>query len=69
MMKRFLFVLSLMLLVAVSANAQRVMVKGKVTDSSGQPIIGAAVLEKGTTNGAITDIGGKYSLEVYRFRF
>ena len=64
MMKRFLFVLSLLIWVAVSANAQRVMVKGKVTDNSGQPIIGAAVLEKGTTNGAITDIDGRYSLEV-----
>ena len=64
MMKRFLFVLSLMLMIAASAHAQRVMVKGKVTDSSGQAIIGAAVIEKGTTNGAVTDIDGKYTLEV-----
>ena len=33
---------------------ERVTVKGVVTDSKGEPIIGANVLEKGTTNGIIT---------------
>ena len=37
-------------------------VKGSVTDMNGEPVIGANVIEKGTTNGTITDINGKYAL-------
>ncbi|MDR2497751.1 MAG: TonB-dependent receptor [Tannerellaceae bacterium] len=37
---------------------------GTVTDPHGEPIIGANVLEKGTTNGAVTDIDGKFTLSV-----
>lgn len=39
-------------------------VTGTVTDKSGEPAIGVNVLEKGTTNGCITDIDGKFSLNV-----
>ena len=39
-------------------------VKGNVTDANGTPIIGANVMEKGTTNGTITDIDGNFSLNV-----
>ena len=39
-------------------------ISGKVLDSNGDPIIGANVLEKGTTNGTITDYDGNFSLEV-----
>lgn len=37
-------------------------VKGKVSDNNGEPIIGASVIVKGTTNGAVTDMDGNYSL-------
>lgn len=37
---------------------------GIVTDSGGEPIIGANVTAKGTTNGTITDINGRFSLDV-----
>ena len=37
---------------------------GKVTDESGSPLIGASVIEKGTTNGTITDAEGSFSLDV-----
>ncbi|MDR0538027.1 MAG: TonB-dependent receptor [Tannerellaceae bacterium] len=47
----------------VFAQGQRVVV-GTVADAGGEPIIGANVLEKGTSNGAITDIDGRYSLRV-----
>lgn len=40
------------------------LVKGKVTDSKGNPIIGASVIEKGTTNGTVTDMDGGFTLEV-----
>lgn len=39
-------------------------VTGKVLDKDGEPIIGANVVVKGTTNGTITDLDGKYALEV-----
>ena len=41
---------------------ERVTVKGVVTDSKGEPIIGANVLEKGTTNGIITNLDGEFTL-------
>ncbi len=43
-------------------------VTGTVTDKSGEPLIGVNVFEAGTTNGCITDIEGKYSLNVERGR-
>lgn len=39
-------------------------VTGTVTDERGEPIIGANIMEKGTTNGVITDIDGNFSLSV-----
>ncbi len=39
-------------------------ITGTVIDKNGEPIIGANVVEKGTTNGTITDIDGKFALEV-----
>ena len=51
-------------LIPLWAFAQSVMVKGVVKDTSGEAIIGASVLEKGTTNGGITDINGRFTLNV-----
>ena len=39
-------------------------ITGTVVDSSGIPVIGANILEKGTTNGVITDIDGNFSLNI-----
>ena len=44
------------------AYAQQV--KGTVLDENGEPIIGANVVEKGTTNGMVTDLDGHYTLSV-----
>lgn len=53
------------LLGAPLAHAQgNVAVNGTVTDASGEPMVGVSVVEKGTTNGIITDIDGKYTLTV-----
>lgn len=43
-------------------SQQALTVSGIVTDANGEPIIGANVVEKGTTNGAVTDLDGKFSL-------
>lgn len=48
----------------VAQHAAQRVVSGKVVDKEGQPIIGAMVIEKGTQNGASTDIDGNYSLKV-----
>ena len=49
----------------LSLEKQQVkMIKGIVTDVNGEPIVGANVVEKGTTNGTITDIDGNFSLNV-----
>ena len=37
---------------------------GTVTDQSGQPVIGATIIEQGTTNGATTGVDGSYSLKL-----
>ena len=57
--------LSLMLLVCASAWAQGIAVKGTVTDSNGEPLIGASVVIKGNTSvGTVTDFDGNFALSV-----
>ena len=43
---------------------QKKAVSGTVLDVTGTPIVGANVVVKGTTNGTITDMDGKFSLDV-----
>lgn len=50
------------LFLSVGAYAQQISVKGTVKDQTGEPVIGANVLVKGTTNGVITDVDGKFML-------
>ncbi|NCC10005.1 MAG: TonB-dependent receptor [Bacteroidia bacterium] len=60
-------ILLILLFVFVSpwaAFAQSIRLTGLVTDANKEPIIGASVVEKGTTNGVITDLDGKFSLNV-----
>ena len=49
-----------------TVNQQKDVVKitGKVIDDQGEGVIGANVMEKGTTNGTITNMDGEFSLEV-----
>ena len=49
---------------AMEVTQQTVTVKGQVLDLNGEPIIGANILEKGTTNGTITDYEGNFTLNV-----
>lgn len=44
--------------------AQKVSIQGTVKDKVGESVIGASVVEKGTTNGTITDFDGNFALEV-----
>lgn len=54
---------SLALICSVAVFAQTRSIKGTVSDKSG-PIVGAAVIQQGTTNGQVTDVDGTFSLTV-----
>lgn len=47
-----------------SLYAQNIPITGVVKDAAGEAIVGANVVEKGTTNGTITDLKGRFSLNV-----
>lgn len=65
-MMSILGVIALMMLMSVQVMAQKgnVTVSGTVTDESGEPLIGVAVVEQGTVNGVLTDENGKYTISV-----
>ncbi len=53
----------LLLMVGMLPNAfAQQRISGKVTDQGGEPVIGAAVMVRGTTNGAVTEADGTYTL-------
>lgn len=66
LMKRLInpIILLCVLLAFSSASMAQIKVKGLVTDQSGQPVPGVSVVDKGTTNGTITNLDGKYSIDV-----
>lgn len=47
-----------------AVNQDKKKITGKVTDQNGEAVIGASVVEKGTTNGIMTDMDGNFTLEV-----
>ncbi|MDR1258362.1 MAG: TonB-dependent receptor [Tannerellaceae bacterium] len=61
---RKLSILSLMMYLCLAAAFAQTTVRGKILDEFGESIIGANIIEKGTTNGTITDLDGNYSLTV-----
>ena len=65
MSKRFITTLLAILFIGTQAFAQT-SVSGKVTDSSGEPLVGVNVLVKGTTNGTMTDYNGNWNLSNLR---
>ncbi|MCD8541117.1 MAG: carboxypeptidase-like regulatory domain-containing protein, partial [Leadbetterella sp.] len=66
-MKKFLFTCFAFLWVQSFALGQNLLLSGKVTDQqTGEPLPGATVLVKGTTNGIATSLSGDFSLSVPR---
>ncbi|MBR1435082.1 MAG: carboxypeptidase-like regulatory domain-containing protein, partial [Bacteroidales bacterium] len=63
-MRKKLFLILAMLLSAIISFAQNVGISGTVVDSNGEPLIGVSVIVKGTTTGTMTDLDGKFSLNV-----
>ena len=52
-----------MMAMPFSAAGQSATVKGTVTDSTGEPLMGAGIMVKGTSNGTITDLDGNFELK------
>ena len=48
----------------LALSAQNLKVSGTVVDQNGDPMIGAGVFEKGTTNGVVTDLNGTFQIVV-----
>ena len=49
---------------SASVQDDKVEAKGRVLDANGSPVIGATIMEKGTTNGTVTDMDGNFTLNV-----
>ena len=52
-----------MMAMPFSAAGQSATVKGTVTDNTGEPLMGAGIMVKGTSNGCITDLDGNFELK------
>ncbi len=61
---RSLITIFLLIFFVGVANAQQKTISGTVTDSQGEPVIGASVVAKGTNQGTITDLNGKFTLNI-----
>ncbi len=60
--RKILFAILAMFL-SLSASAQQITASGQVLDAQNEPLIGVSVQEKGTTNGAITDLDGNFTIK------
>ncbi|MDO7172444.1 SusC/RagA family TonB-linked outer membrane protein [Mariniflexile sp. AS56] len=61
-MKNLFF--AFMVTISISVFSQNKTITGKVTDGTGQPLAGANILEKGASNGSLTDFDGNFSISV-----
>ena len=57
-------ILLLALFMSITMFAQKQVFTGTVVDSNGEPVIGASVVQKGSSNGSITDMDGNFSVNV-----
>ena len=64
MNRRVWLAMAMLLVLTFPALAQKIAVHGNVSDEFGEALIGATVLEKGTTNGTATDFDGNFELAV-----
>lgn len=62
-MKKYILLL-ISVIMSVSISAQKFTQKGVVVDNIGEPYVGVSIVEKGTTNGVITDVDGRFSITV-----
>ncbi len=60
----FLLIAATLFSVANAADQQKKTLSGIISDVSGAPLVGASIVEKGTTNGTLTNMSGMFSLQV-----
>lgn len=60
-------ILSLLLFCSISFAFAQTTVSGIVKDNNGDAVPGANIVEKGTTNGTVTDFNGSYTIEVNNY--
>ena len=58
------WLITLTLLVPLAATAQKVELTGQIVDTAGDGIIGASIMQKGSSNGTVSDADGKFKLNV-----
>ena len=64
---RWLSMFLILTLSSMISNAQNIEISGVISDSlTGTTLVGANVLQKGTSNGTVTDVTGKYNLNVLK---
>ena len=65
-MKNLTYKISLLIagLFAAVCTVDAQQIKGTVTDTGGEPLIGVSVFVDGTTSGTVTDVDGKYEISV-----
>ena len=56
--------MAMLLALAIPSLAQSITVTGHVTDETGEDLIGATIMEKGTSNGTSADLEGNFSITV-----
>ncbi|MDE6511116.1 MAG: SusC/RagA family TonB-linked outer membrane protein, partial [Muribaculaceae bacterium] len=61
---RYWLAMLLAMILTVPGLAQNITVTGTVLDDTGEPLIGATIVQKGTNNGVAADIDGNYSISV-----
>src|SRR4051812_8450825 len=62
MLKKYCFLI--LATISISVVHAQSLVKGKVTSDTGEALIGANVVIKGTSNGTVTDINGDFALQI-----
>lgn len=58
------FILFVFLLCSIVVVAQKKSITGIITDTAGEAVIGASIVEVGTTNGTVSDVDGNFTLSV-----
>ena len=61
---RKLFSFVVILFACMTPLSAQSVIKGTLVDTNGNPVIGAAIAEDGTTNGTISDINGQFTIGV-----
>ncbi len=62
--RKFWVTIAMVMVLAFPALAQKITVRGTVIDEYGDPLIGATIMQKGTSNGTAADIDGNFELNV-----